>query len=120
MRPNDGFLGRRASSDVDNETRYETPQMEALVEPVSEGCEVVVSVLPVLHRVERAGQRSLEISKHRIDPRELGQVAWLKAAHDERRMGAAGLGHSGEATQSVAHDAAARCVFQPIVDGISG
>lgn len=58
MRSDDRFLGRLAARDVDDEACDEAAQIEAAVEPVGEGGEVVRGVLAVLQRVVRLGPPS--------------------------------------------------------------
>ena len=120
MLPDHRFLERRAPSDVDDQPRDEVTQIKAPVEPVGEGGKVVCGVLAVLQRVIGPGQRGLQIAQDCVHPQELRQVARLAIADNHRLVFAAGDGHGGEATQTVAGDHAARrqTCLGPLADGL--
>ena len=70
--------------DIDNESCDEAAKVEATIETVGEGGQVVLTVLAALQRVERAGQRGLQIAQYGVDPLELEQVARLEITHRRR------------------------------------
>ena len=103
----DLFLGRPAPCDVDDQSCDECAQVEATVEAVGEACEVAVSVLAVVQRMEGPCQSRLQVAEHRVDPLELGQIAGLEATHDDRHVNAPCVGHRCETAQTIAgHDTA--------------
>ena len=62
---------------IDDEASDEAAQIEAAVEPVSEGGEIGLGVLGVVEGVKGAGQGGLQVAQHGVDPGELGQIASL-------------------------------------------
>lgn len=108
MRPDALFLDRFRPYDIDDEPCDAAAQVEATIEPVSDGGQVVLAVLAVPQRVERAGQRGLQIAQHGFDPIELGQVARLEITHHCGQMDAARVGHRCKAPQAVAAHQGAR------------
>jgi len=95
-------------------------QIEAAVEPVGEGGEVVGGVFAVIERVVGTCQRPLEIAQNGVDPSELGQLAWFAVTDDGRHMHATGINDCREAGQAVTGDHGARCQMdlRPLLDGI--
>ena len=102
MRPDDRFLGRRTTCHIDDEPCGETAQIEAPVEAISEGVEVVARVLAVLQRMECARQRRLQVAQHRVDPLELGQIARLEATRHQRHVHTLRVSHCRKAAQAIA------------------
>ena len=119
MLPDRLLLGRRAPSDVDDQSRHQVVQIESSIEAVGEGGQVIGRVLAVLQRVVCASQRGLEVAQHSADPQELRQVSRLADADDHWLVGAACSGDGGEATQAVDEDRATRCQARlgPLADG---
>ena len=107
MLPDHLFPDGRAASDVDDHARNQVAQIEAAIESVGEGGQVVGSVLAVLQRVVSAGQRGLEVAQHCVDPEELRHISRLAVTDDHRLVGAACCGDGCETTQTVADDCAA-------------
>lgn len=91
-----------------------------MVEPVGEGREVSVGVLAVVERMERPGQRGLEIAEHGVDPFEFGQVARLESPDNPGHVNTPGIGHGGKAAQAIAeHQRLRRQVgLRPSADGV--
>lgn len=120
MRPDRRLSVWHGPHHVDNEARHQAAQIEASVEAVGEGGEVVGGVLAVVQRVVRARQRGLEIAQHGVDPLELGQVAGREVAHDHGHVDAADIGHSREAIQTVASHERTRLQtgLGPLADGL--
>ena len=83
-------------------SRDEAAQIEAPVEAIGEGGQVVFSVLAVVQRMEGPGQGRLQIAQHRVDPLELGQVARLEGTHHGGHVRATGVDHRSKATQAIA------------------
>ena len=118
--PDHLFRYRLAPRHIDDEAGQEVPQVEASVEPVGESSQVSLAVLAVLQRVERAGQRGLEVAQHGIDPLELGQVPRLEGAHHPRQVNTACFIDGGKAAQTVAEDdtAGLQAGLGPLADGL--
>ncbi len=82
MLPPDHFFRHRlAPRHIDDEGSDQPAQVESSVESVGEGDQIGLAVLSVLQRVERVGQRGLQVAQHGVDPLELGQI------HTERNRG---------------------------------
>ncbi len=97
-------------------------QVEAPDDPVGEGGQVGLAVLSVSQRLERLGQRVLQVTQYGIDPVELGQILRLEGTHHAGDVDAAGFGDCGEAAQAVAEDEAAglQAGLGPLADGLGG
>jgi hypothetical protein len=68
MHPPDHFFRHQlAPRHIDDEGRHQAAQVKAPVEPVGEGSQVGLAVRAVLQRLERAGQRGLEVVQHGVD-----------------------------------------------------
>ena len=91
---------------IADELRNQPAEVEAMVEPVREGAEVLVGVHAELEGLVRTGDRGLEVTEHRIDPVECRQPAWLAPSRDNVRMRTARIEDAREAVQPVAQDAA--------------
>lgn len=61
------FSDRPGAHHINDEARHEATKIEAPIESVSEGSQVVFAVFAVLQRVERAGQRGIQITQHGVD-----------------------------------------------------
>ena len=120
MLPDHLFFGRRAPSDVDDQSRHQAVQIESPVEAIGKGGQVVGGVLAVLQRVIGASQRGLEVAQHGIDPQELRQISGLAVTDHDRLVGAACVGYGAEASQAVAEDSATGCQtrLRPLADGL--
>ena len=108
MFSDDLFLDRFRPHDIDDEPCDEAAQVEATIESVGEGSQVVLPVLAVPQRVERDGQRGLQIAQHGVDPLELRQLPELALADDFDAVSAPGFSDRGEAAQAVAEYVGAR------------
>jgi hypothetical protein len=76
MPTSDHFFRHRPSPRcVNDEPDEQVAQVEPVVEPVGEGAEVGLGVLAVLQRFEGARHHGLEVTKHGVDPLELGKVS---------------------------------------------
>jgi hypothetical protein len=81
--PSDYLLpGRYAPSDVDDQSRDQTLKIEASVESVGEGGQIVGGGFAIVQRLMGACQRNLQVAQHHGDPQELRQVAGLTVADD--------------------------------------
>jgi hypothetical protein len=69
--PDHSFRHWLAARHIHDEAGHEPTQIEAPVEPVGERSQVDLAVLSVSQRVERPGQRGLEVAQNRVDPLEL-------------------------------------------------
>ena len=92
----------RASRDVDDRAGDESSQVEAAVESVGEGAEVVGAVFAEFERVEDSGKCGLQVAEHGVDPFDVREVARLAGADDAGHVQAAGVGRGGEAAEPVA------------------
>ena len=81
MLPEYRFFEWFGACDVRDEAGEQPLQVEAAIETVSEGSEVAVGVLAVIHRVKRTSQGRLQIAQRCVHPLELGQFARLERAH---------------------------------------
>ena len=104
MYSDDLFLDGLTPRVVDDEARDKSSQVEATIEAIAEGSEVVLGILAVLQGVEGAGQAGLEVAEHGVDPLELRQVTRLERADHHRHVHTAGIGDCGEAAQTVAEN----------------
>jgi hypothetical protein len=102
MPASDPFFGYRPGSrHINDEGGDQVAQVESMVEPVGEGCEVGLGVFAEFQRLVGAGQHGLEVAQHRVDPLELGQITRLERPHYLGRVNATGLGDRGKAGQPV-------------------
>jgi hypothetical protein len=102
MPPPDHFFRHwLAPRHISDKGRHKAAQVGAPVEPVGEGSQVDLAVLSVLQRMERTGQRGLEVTQPGLDPLELGQVLRLEGIHHTGQVNAAGVGDCGEAAQAI-------------------
>ena len=67
MCPDHRFRDRPTPRDVDDQACNERAQVEASVEAVGEGGQVVFGVLAVLQRMECTGQGRLQVAEYRVD-----------------------------------------------------
>ena len=74
------FLDRLGAHYVHDEACNEAAQIEAPIESIGEGSQVVLAVRAVLERVECACQRRIQIAQHSVDPLEPRQGAQLEVA----------------------------------------
>lgn len=102
--PNDMLSPWFGTRDIDDEASDEAAQIEAAVEPASEGGEIGLGVLGVVEGVKGAGQGGLQVAQHGVDPGELGQIARLALPDNDGRVQAAGVCDGGEARQAIASD----------------
>jgi hypothetical protein len=82
----DFFLDRPGPCHVHDQGRYEAAQIESMVEPVGKGCEIGLSVLAELQRLEGSSQGGLEVAQHGVDPLEFGQITRLERTHHPGRV----------------------------------
>ena len=67
----DRFFGRRAAGNRDDEAGDKALKIEPAVEAIGKGAQVLLGVLAVVQRVDRASQRGLELALDGVDPLEL-------------------------------------------------
>ena len=120
--PDNVFTQRLGVCAVADQVGHHLAQIEAVVDAIAEGAEVLVGVLAELECPVRATDHGLEVAQHGVDPGELGQLARLALAHHHVRMRATGIDHTRKARQAVAaHVAAGQQVLaRPIGDGLRG
>ena len=104
MPAHDNFSrNRQRLRHIDDEVRHQIAQLEAEVEPESEGggggC-----ILAVIQRLGGTGQRGLEVTGDGVDPLELGQISRLERSHDIRHVDTARLDDCRKAAQAITGD----------------
>ena len=104
------FFGERAGRGVADQALHERLQINAVIEAVGGGAEVVVGVLAELERLLAPANHGLEVAQDGVDPGELRRVARLALANDDKRMRATCVDDTGKATPAVAASIAARAV----------
>ena len=103
-----------------DELRDQLLQIEAPVEAVAEGAEVLAGVLAELEGLMRPVDHRFEVTEHRVDPLELRQLTRLAITDDHVRVGATGIDDTGKAVQAIAAHVAARqqVSARPVGDGL--
>src|SRR5450631_1908247 len=99
---NEALRLRLCATDVHDQARDQSCQVEASVEAVGECTKVAVGVLAVLEGFVGARQHRLEVAQHGVDPLELRQIPGLALADDDHRVSAPGINHRGETSKAVA------------------
>jgi hypothetical protein len=87
MLPGHLFPAGRAPRNVADHARQQITRIEAPVESVCEGAQVVGSELPVLERAISAGKCGLEVARYGVEPLELRQISRLAGTNDHRPGG---------------------------------
>ena len=78
------FSGRSTGCGVSDQALQLRRQIHAVVEPICEGAEVVVGGLAEHERVVAPANHGLEVAQDGVDPGELGHVAGLALADDDK------------------------------------
>lgn len=97
-------------------------QVEAAIESVAEGAEVVAGVFGELEGLVGPADHGLEVAQNGVDPGEQRQVTRLAIGHDDVGVRAAGGDDAGKAVQAIAAHIASRRQMHtsPVGDGLGG